>query len=104
MALLDLFDQIAVTTVVRRNIEIEANRDDGGEDRGFIGAGIAPLVPVQSRVTRIAVADVLPFGLGQFKAPDATPPLFKAKPKLEGKGIELGLLEEREGITGEGGG
>jgi len=101
MALLDLFDQIAVTTVVRRNIEIEANRDDGGEDRGFIGAGIAPLVPVQSRVTRIAVADVLPFGLGQFKAPDATPPLFKAKPKLEEKVIELVLLEEMERITGE---
>jgi len=101
MALLDLFDQQAVTAVVRRNIEDEATANDGGEDRTFIGASIAPLTPVQSRTARVAVADVLPYGMGQFKAPDATPALMKPRPTLKEKIYELVLLEEMERFTGE---
>lgn len=99
--MLDLWDQQAITQVIRRNIEDEANANDGGENRARIGETIMPLVPVQSRVARIAVADVLPYGLGQFKAPDATPPLFKAKPTLRERVMELVLLEEMERFTGE---
>jgi hypothetical protein len=101
MALLDLFDQNALTQVVRRNIEDEANANDGGEDRAFIGADLAPLVSVQSRVSRIGIADVKPYNMGQFKAPDATPALMKAEPTYKEKVYELVLLEEMERFTGE---
>lgn len=101
MALLDVFDQQAITSVVRRNIEEEANANDGGEDRAFIGADLLPLTSVQSRTARISIADVLPYGMGQFKAPDATPPLFKTKPTLKEKVFELVLLEEMERFGGE---
>lgn len=101
MAMLDLFDQQVLTTVVRRNIEEEAGLADGGEDRSFIGASFAPLVPIQSRSARIAIADVEPFGMGQFKSPDATPPLFKPKPQYREMLFELVLLEEMERFTGE---
>jgi len=100
MAMLDLFDQQALTEVIRRNIETESASDDGGEDRGFIGASFAPLVSVASRTARIAVADVEPYGMGQFKSPDATPPLFKPKPRYEEKLFELVELDEMERFTG----
>ncbi len=101
MAIIDLFDQVAITEVVRRNINEEASANDGGEDRAFIGASLAPLAPVQSRVVRMAIADHKPYWMGQFKAPDATPPLFKPKPALREMVFELVLLEEMERFTGE---
>lgn len=101
MPMLDLWDSTAITSVVRRNIEAESNANDGGENRARIGESLMPLVPVQSRVARITIADVLPYGLGQFKAPDATPPLFKTKPTIRERVMELVLLEEMERFTGE---
>jgi hypothetical protein len=100
MAMLDLFDQQALTEVIRRNIEDESNANDGGEDRAFIGASFAPLVSVASRTARISVADVEPYGMGQFKSPDATPPLFKPKPRYEEKLFELVELDEMERFVG----
>jgi hypothetical protein len=100
MAMLDLFDQQALTEVIRRNIEEETNANDGGEDRAFIGASFAPLVSVASRTARIAVADVEPYGMGQFKSPDATPPLFKPKPRYEERLYELVELDEMERFLG----
>jgi len=97
----DLWEQTVLTRLVRRNIENEANQNTGGENRAFFGANIAPTVDVQSRTTRIRVADVKPYGLGQFKAPDATPPLFKTQPVLTEQVIEIFLLEEMERFTGE---
>lgn len=101
MSMMDIWESEVVTRLVRRNIEEQASRDDGGENRGFFGARIAPLVPVQSRTTRIRIADVKPYGLGQFKAPDATPALFKAQPTLREVVMEICLLEEMERFTSE---
>lgn len=101
MALLDMFDQQAITQVVRRNIEDESNANDGGEDRAFIGADLLPLTSVQSRVARVSISDVTPYWMGQFKAPDATPALMKVKPTLKEKVFELVLLEEMERFGGE---
>ncbi len=101
MPLEEIFQQQVLTEVVRRNIELEAQTDTGGENRAYFGQRIAPLKPVQSRVTRIRITDVSPYGLGQFKAPDASPPLFKAAPTLKEQYIELVLLEEMERFTGE---
>jgi Phage major capsid protein E len=101
MTMLDIWESAAVTAVVRRNIEEQANANDGGENRQFFGQNIAPLVGVNARTTRIRIADVLPYGLGQFKAPDASPPMFKTKPTLKEQVIELVLLEEMERFTSE---
>lgn len=104
-----IWDQVTLTQLVRRNIEEESQRLVGegivgggpGGTADFGGASIAPLTTVQGRTTRISVTDILPFGLGQFKAPDATPPLWKTKPTLRESYIELVLLEEMERFTGE---
>jgi hypothetical protein len=96
MPLEEIFAQPVLTKIIRRSIEEEANMDTGGENRMFFGQKIAPLVEVQSMVTRIRVSDVLPYELGQFKAPDGTPPLFKTKPQLREQFIELVLLDEME--------
>lgn len=103
MSMEDIFEQQVITQLIRRNIEAEtqSNAVGGGENRAFFGQNIAPLVGVQSRVSRIRTQDVLPYGLGQFKAPDATPPLFKTKPQLKEFIIELVLLEEMERFTSE---
>jgi hypothetical protein len=47
------------------------------------------------------VSDVVAFGLGQFKAPDATPALYKPTTTWNQTVIELALLEEMERISGE---
>lgn len=99
MPLEDIFQQDVFTELVKRNIEDEAQQNTGGEDRTFFGARIAPLRDVASRTTRIRVTDVLPYGLGQFKAPSATPPLMKTKPTYTEKYIELVDLDEMERFT-----
>lgn len=97
----DFFDQIVLTKLVRRNIEEEAAQNSGGENRDFFGANIAPLTPVQARQIKVRIAGIDAYGLGQFKAPDATPPLTKAKPTLVERVYELVQLEEMERFTGE---
>lgn len=100
MPMEDIWDRTVITNLIRRNVQEEAQQNLSDEDRAFIGQTLAPLVPVQSRVARIRVSEVLPYGLGQFKAPDATPPLFKTKPTLTESVIEMVDLDEMERFTG----
>lgn len=97
----DFFDQIVLTKLVRRNIEEEANQNSGGENRSFFGSRLAPLTPVQARHIKVRIAGIDSYGLGQYKAPDATPPLTKAIPSLVERVYELVQLEEMERFTGE---
>jgi hypothetical protein len=99
MPMEDLWDNAVFTEVIRRNIVEESQNVGGDEQRQLIGATIAPLTDVQSRRARIRVSDVLPWGIGQFKAPDATPPLYKTRPKLTEFIVDLALLEEMERFT-----
>jgi hypothetical protein len=101
MAIGDIFVQPVFTEFVKRNIDDESQMNTGGENRAFFGARIAPLVAVQSTVTKLRFADVKPYGLGQFKAPNATPPLYKPTPVFREEYIELALLEEMERFTAE---
>lgn len=104
-------DQQVLTFTVRRNIENEANASPGSagrgydsqgpENRAFFGQNIAPMVSVQSRTSRYRITDVIPYSLGQFKAKDATPPLWKTQPKVRDEAIELVLLEEMERFGAE---
>lgn len=95
MAVFDIFDQAVLTDIVKKDLVTSR------EDQAFLGETIAPTVPIQSRVARMQVADVVAFGLGQFKAPDATPPLYKPRTTWREQVIELALLEEMERISGE---
>jgi len=99
MAVFDIFDQATLTDIVR--LPLQRSGPTAGEDGAPLGAQIAPMKSIQSRVARMQVADVIAFGLGQFKAPDATPPLYKPSTEWSEQVIELALLEEMERISGE---
>jgi hypothetical protein len=99
MAVFDLFDQATLTDVVR--LPLQRSTATAGEDGAKLGEVIAPFKSLQSRVARMQVMDVIAFGLGQFKAPDATPPLYKPQTEWKEQVIELVLLEEMERISGE---
>lgn len=89
-------EQAVLTNVVNRPMLTDMEAEPP------LGAQIAPFLPVQSRAVKVQVAQTYSFGLGQFKAPDATPPLVpKVAHEWSEQIIELALLEEMERITGE---
>jgi hypothetical protein len=66
----DLWPQAALTDISLRALET------AWESIAYIGANIAPLKPVYDRKIRRDIAEVAPFGIGQFRAPDATPSIY----------------------------
>lgn len=91
----DIWDQAVLTDVIVKPLSRRF------EDQPPLGADIAPMRSHMGRTAKVRAATVKPFGLGQFKAPDATPPLFKADQSWSEVVIELALLEEMERISGE---
>jgi len=91
----DIWDQSVLTEVIVRPLTTQ------WEDNPRLGDLIAPVKTIQSRTAKIRVASVLAFGLGQFKAPGATPTLYKADQTWREEVIELALLEEMERIDDE---
>jgi len=72
----DVWDQALLTNIIRRPPEGRAV--GAAEDTTpLLGAQIAPLKTHPGRNAKVRVAEILPFGKGQFRAPDATPPLFR---------------------------
>jgi hypothetical protein len=102
VALEDFFDQAIQTVLVDRNIEREAQGLVGqAGTQGFDGATIAPQVSVQSTWVKLRITDVMPYGMGQFRAPNASPPLFKPRPVLREERLKLAYLDEMEPIDNE---
>lgn len=95
MAVFDIFNQAVLTDVVNKPLQTTR------EDQAFLGDQIAPIRSIQARTARMQVADIIAFGLGQFKAPDATPALFSPQTTWREEVIELALLEEMHRISGE---
>ncbi len=96
MARFDIWDQAVLTALI--NDEVDTNL----ERTAFLGEQIAPLRDIQARALRVEVGKTYSFGLGQFKAPDAVPPLIEMPVgEREERMIELALLEEMHRITGE---
>ena len=91
----DIFDQAVLTDVINRPFQTMR------EDQAFLGEQIAPMKTIQSRSAKLQVNDIVAFGLGQFKAPDATPPLWSPIVSWKEQIIELALLEEMHRISGE---
>ena len=84
----DLYPQSALTDLVLRALETV------WETVPHIGADIAPLKPVYDRKIRRDIAEVAPFGIGQFRAPDATPSIYNPKINYTEEVTELLLLDE----------
>jgi len=96
----DVWDQAVLTDVIQRP---PAGRAPGAaEDTGsFLGETIAPVKSHAARLAKVRVAELKPFGKGQLRAPDATPPLFKPAVAWSEQLIELALLDEMERIPEE---
>lgn len=84
----DVYQQAAITDLVRRNLETVL------ETVPTFGADIAPLVPVYDRQIKREIAEVAAFGIGQFRAPDASPKIYAPKINYTQEVTELLLLDE----------
>lgn len=96
----DIWDQGLLTNVIRRP---PAGRAPGAAEdtQPVLGEQIAPLTSVPTRNVKVHVNELKPFGTGQFRAPDATPPLFKPAVALSEIELELVLIDEMERISEE---
>src|ERR1051326_6259734 len=93
----DIWDQAALTDVITRPLPDSLG---AGVEQDLLGEKIAPTKPLNARVAKIRVNDLKPFGKGQFRAPDATPALFKPPGSTYTEEIiELALLDEMERIS-----
>ena len=95
MPIFDAFDSATLTRVIQKPLQSQR------EDKPFLGEQIAPFETVHTRVVSTRVYDVVGFGLGQFKAPDASLPLFKSKTTFKDVVLTLALLEEAEKLEYE---
>lgn len=84
----DLWPQAALTDISLRALET------AWETIPHIGAEIAPLKPVYDRKIRRDIAEVAPFGIGQFRAPDATPSIYNPTINYVEEVQSLLLLDE----------
>jgi hypothetical protein len=89
----DLYAQATITDFVRRSLET------AWETIPHIGAEIAPLKPAYDRQVKRDVAEVAPFGIGQFRAPDATPGIFNPRINYVEEVTELLVLDEMTPIN-----
>jgi hypothetical protein len=95
----DIWDQALLTDVITRPSPSSLGSPNTTD---LLGEQIAPINPIASRVAKIRVMEARPFGKGQFRAPDATPALFKPPgDTYREEIIELALLDEMERIMEE---
>lgn len=92
----DIYDQAVLTSLVNEPV------DTALEAAPFLGDQIAPLNNIQSRMARMDVGRTYSFGMGQFKAPNAMPPLIEM-PVTERREalIEMVQMEEMHRINSE---
>lgn len=88
----DVYQQSALTDIVRREFLT------AWESVPDMGDQIAPLVPVYDRQIRRDIAEIAAFGIGQFRAPDATPKIFNPRINYTEELTELLLLDEMSEI------
>ena len=84
----DIYQQAAITDLVRRNLMTVL------EEQPRIGSSIAPLFPVYDRMIKKEVAEIAAFGIGQFRAPDASPKIYAPRINFTQEVTELLLLDE----------
>lgn len=93
----DVWDQSALTNEIRRPPEGRA--PGAAEDSAVrLGEVLAPMEPTYETVVRVNVQEIKPFGIGQFRAWDASVPLFKPEVTWTEVLMELVLIDEQERI------
>jgi len=92
----DVWDQAVVTDLIVKPLQ-RASETEGPS----LGAQIVPFRPHPEMQAKIRVSDINAFGKGQFRAPAATPPLFKTGLRWEERIIGLVHLDEMEEIDEE---
>lgn len=89
----DIWDQSLLTdTIVNPPEGLDPGAAEAAEDS--VGESIAPLRNHPGRNAKVRVAELKPYGKGQFRAPDASPPLFRPAVTWYEEVIELVLLDE----------
>jgi hypothetical protein len=96
MAKFDIYDSAVLTRLVNEPV------DTALEEAPYLGQQIAPLVNIASRMAKMDIGRTYSFGMGQFKAPNAMPPLIEM-PVTERREalIEMVQLEEMHRINSE---
>jgi hypothetical protein len=91
----DPWDTATLTQLINRPLETK------WEGIPTVGESIAPLFSVQSREVKIGAREVFAFGQGQFRSPNATPPLVELDAGISESKMELVLLDEMRRIKEE---
>lgn len=91
----DIWDQAALTDIIVRPVSTQF------EDQPRLGDLLMPTMSIQSRVAKIRTRQILAFGTGQFKAPDASPGLYTPNQTWSENIVELAQLEEMSPVHGE---
>jgi hypothetical protein len=91
----DIWDQAAMTDLIVRPLTTQF------EDQPRLGDLLMPMKSIQSRTAKLRTRQTLAFGLGQFRAPDSTPGLYKPTQTMQDTVVELALLDEMERIAEE---
>jgi Phage major capsid protein E len=91
----DIWDQAAMTDLVVRPLTTQF------EDQPRLGDVLMPVKSIQARTAKLRTRQTLAFGLGQFRAPDSTPGLYKPTQQMQDTVVELALLDEMERIAEE---
>ena len=90
----DIMDQAALTDSIVGPVETEM------ETAPFIGEQIAPMQDTDSQYVSMRVEDLHAFGIGQFRAPEASIPLMDITGREEREEvIELAYLDEAHRIS-----
>jgi len=93
----DVWDQAALTNEINRPLEGRA--PGAAEDSASrLGDTLAPMETTYETVVKVNVQEVKPFGIGQFRAWDASVPLFKPEVTWTEVLMELVLIDEQERI------
>lgn len=89
----DIWDQAQLTRLIQRKITV------GKEDLPSLADQIAPKVDVQARKVKYRISEVDAFGIGQLRAPDGNPKLYRSSMRYRDEYIELALPDEMERIS-----
>lgn len=89
----DIWDQAQLTRTVER--ALTTNK----ENMQSLGESISPKVDVQARKVKYRITEVDAFGIGQLRAPDGNPKLYRSAISFRDEFIELALPDEMERIS-----
>lgn len=93
----DVWDQARLTDEITRPLDGRA--PGAAEDSAQrLGDTLAPFETTYETVVKVNVQEIKPFGIGQFRAWDASVPLFKPEVTWTEVLMELVLLDEQERI------